>query len=104
MTRRRVVAFAQALTMILLLAPGPHPAGPAMVQAAVVPPPPGAVNVFDASGKGTGCQAGTRKYKGPGLPKDPAWPPGAEPTPSPSPEPAMNGQAKPTSAERRWAT
>jgi GH25 family lysozyme M1 (1,4-beta-N-acetylmuramidase) len=44
--------------------------------------------VFDAAGRGIGCQAGIRKYKGPGLPKDPPWPPGAEPTPSPTPSPS----------------
>jgi lysozyme len=99
MLLRRVVALAQALTMILLLAPGPHPGGPASVQAAVAPPQLGAVDVFDASGKGIGCQAGTRKYKGPGLPKDPPWPPGAEPTPSPTPEPSPEPSASAEAAE-----
>ncbi|MEA2027262.1 MAG: hypothetical protein U9O18_11270, partial [Chloroflexota bacterium] len=71
MTLRRVVALAQALTMILLLAPGPHLVGPSAVVAALQPADSDSVNVFDAAGKGIGCQAGIRKYKGPGLPKDP---------------------------------
>jgi GH25 family lysozyme M1 (1,4-beta-N-acetylmuramidase) len=96
MPLRRVVALAQALTMILLLAPGLDPVGPALVQAAAVPPrDASATNVFDASGKGIGCQAGTRKYKGPGLPKDPPWPPGAEPTPSPTPQPSPGPSSQP---------
>ena len=77
MTRRRVVAFAQALTMIMLLLPGPHTVGPSSLRAAFEPVETDAVNVFDAAGRGIGCQAGTRRYKGPGLPKDPPWPPGA---------------------------
>jgi lysozyme len=85
MPLRRVVAFAQALTMILLLLPGPGPAAPALVSAAFEPAQVEVVNVFDAAGKGIGCEAGTRKYRGPGLPKDPPWPPGAEPTPSAEP-------------------
>lgn len=72
--------------MIMLLAPGLYSVGPALVQAAVRPAEPApAVNVFDAAGTGIGCQAGTRKYTGPKAPKDPPWPPGAEPTPSAEP-------------------
>ncbi len=91
MTRRRVVAFAQALTMIMLLLPGPHAVGPSSLRAAFEPVETDAVNVFDAAGRGIGCQAGTRRYKGPGLPKDPPWPPGAKPTPTPEPtvEPSL---------------
>jgi len=87
MTLRRVVALAQALTMIMLLLPGPFSIGPAAVQAALRAPEPVPHTVYDADGKGIGCQTGGGKYKGPGLPKDPPWPPGAEPTPSPTPEP-----------------
>ncbi len=93
MTLRRVVAFAQALTMIMLLLPGPQPAGSLRVRAAAEPADAGPVNLFDAAGKGIGCQAGTRKYKGPGLPKDPPWPPGAEPTPEPTAEPSAQAGA-----------
>ena len=83
--------------MILLLAPGPHLVGPSAVVAALQPADTDSVNVFDAAGKGIGCQAGIRKYKGPGLPKDPPWPPGAEPTPSPvpTPEPTLEPSADP---------
>jgi lysozyme len=95
MPLRRAVAFAQALTLIMLLLPGPGPAAPALVSAAFQPAEHEAVNVFDAAGKGIGCQAGMRKYKGPGLPKDPPWPPGAEPTPSPEPT-AEPSAAQPT--------
>jgi GH25 family lysozyme M1 (1,4-beta-N-acetylmuramidase) len=99
MPSRRAVAFAQALTMILLLLPGPGPSGPAPVEAAVEPADAPAVNVFDAAGRGIGCQAGTRKYKGPALPKDPPWPPGAQPTPRPEPstEPSTEPSADPSS-------
>ncbi len=90
MTRYRVVALAQALTMIMLLLLGSHLAGPSPVRAAQQPVATDSVNVFDAEGKGIGCRAGTRKYKGPGLPKDPPWPPGAEPTPSPQPSPVAS--------------
>jgi GH25 family lysozyme M1 (1,4-beta-N-acetylmuramidase) len=94
----RAVAFAQALTMILLLLPGPGPAAPALARAAFEPAEDEVVNVFDAAGKGIGCQAGTRKYKGPGLPKDPPWPPGAEPTssPEPTPGPELTPSTEPT--------
>lgn len=81
--------------MILLLAPGPQQVGPTPVQAAIAPAEPSAVNLFDAAGNGIGCQAGTRKYKGPGLPKDPPWPPGAKPTPSPEPSPTVLPTASP---------
>ncbi len=87
MTPRRVVALAQALTMSMLLLPGPLSTGPAVVQAALQPADPAPGTVYDAAGKGIGCQPSSGKYKGPGLPKDPPWPPGAEPTPSPTPEP-----------------
>jgi len=73
--------------MIMLLLPGPTLFGPASVQAALEPAAPAPSTVFDASGKGIGCQSSSTKYKGPGLPKDPPWPPGAEPTPSPTPSP-----------------
>jgi GH25 family lysozyme M1 (1,4-beta-N-acetylmuramidase) len=76
--------------MILLLAPGPHLVGPSPVQAAFTPADEGPLTIYDATGRGIGCQAGTRKYKGPGLPKDPPWPPGAAPTPSPSPVPSAD--------------
>ncbi len=78
--------------MILLLAPGPHVVGPASVQAAIAPAEPEAVDVYAAAGKGIGCVVGSRRYKGPGLPKDPPWPPGAEPTPSPSPSPEPSAE------------
>lgn len=81
--------------MILLLLPGPHLVGPGPVRAARALPEPSAANVFDAAGKGIGCQSGTRKYKGPGLPKDPPWPPGAEATPSPTPEPSPEASSEP---------
>ncbi len=87
MTRRRVVALAQALTMIMLLLPGPLAIGPASVQAALRPVEPAPGVVYDAEGKGIGCQPSGTKYRAPGLPKDPPWPPGSEPTPSPTPEP-----------------
>ena len=87
MTLRRVVALAQALTMILILAPGPHVVGPSSVRAAIAPAEAGPVRVYDATGRGIGCQAGVRKYNGPKPPKDPPWPPGAEPTPTPEPSP-----------------
>ena len=73
--------------MILLLLPGPFSIGSASVQAALRPAEPGSATIYDAAGKGIGCQAGTRRYRGPGLPKDPPWPPGAEPTPTPQPAP-----------------
>ncbi len=79
--------------MSLLLLPGPLSIGPAPVHAALRPADPDASTVFDAAGKGIGCQAGTRKYKGPGLPKEPPWPPGAEPTPSPTPTPEPSADA-----------
>jgi GH25 family lysozyme M1 (1,4-beta-N-acetylmuramidase) len=87
MTLRRVVALAQALTISMLLLPGPHSTGPALVQAALQPADEAPATVYDAEGKGIGCQPSSQKYKGPGLPKDPPWPPGAKPTPSPTPEP-----------------
>lgn len=87
MTLRRVVTLAQALTISMLLLPGPLSVGPAVVEAALRPAEPDARIVYDAEGKGIGCQTGGSKYKAPGLPKDPPWPPGAEPTPSPTPEP-----------------
>ncbi len=96
MTFRRVVALAQALTMILLLLPGPLLVGPSPVRAALQPAEPDPETVYDAAGKGIGCQAGTRKYKGPGLPKDPPWPPGAEPTPSPVPSEGPAAEAAST--------
>jgi GH25 family lysozyme M1 (1,4-beta-N-acetylmuramidase) len=98
MTLPRVAALAQALTMILLLLPGPLAIGLAPVRAAVQPVDSPSERVLDASGRGIGCQAGTRKYKGPGLPKDPPWPPGAEPTPSPEQSPAAQASADPTIA------
>ena len=73
--------------MIMLLVPGPLSLGPALVQAALQPADAAPVIVYDAEGKGIGCQPSSQKYKGPGLPKDPPWPPGARPTPSPTPEP-----------------
>jgi GH25 family lysozyme M1 (1,4-beta-N-acetylmuramidase) len=87
MTHRRVVALAQALTMIMLLLPGPLSIGPVAVEAALRPAELDAQTVYDAAGKGIGCQPGGSKYKGPGLPKDPPWPPGSEPSPSPTPVP-----------------
>ena len=87
MTLRRVVALAQALTISMLLLPGPLSVGPAVVEAALRPAEPDARIVYDAEGKGIGCQPRGGKYRGPGLPKDPPWPPGSEPTPSPTPEP-----------------
>ncbi len=86
--------------MILLLAPGPHLVGPSSVVAALQPADTDSVNIFDAAGRGIGCQAGIRKYNGPGLPKDPPWPPGAEPTPSPVPtlEPTLEPSADPPHA------
>jgi GH25 family lysozyme M1 (1,4-beta-N-acetylmuramidase) len=93
MTLRRVVALAQALTMIMLLLPGPFAVGPALVQAALRPAEADPATVYDAQGKGIGCQPSGKKYRGPGLPKDPPWPPGAKPTPSPPPivdDPALS--------------
>ena len=87
MTLRRVVALAQASAMIMLLLPGPARFGPVVVEAARQPAVPDAGTVYDVAGKGIGCEPGGGKYRGPGLPKDPPWPPGAEPTPSPTPEP-----------------
>ena len=81
--------------MILLLLPGPLSIGPALVHAARQPADPDSPTILDAAGTGIGCQAGTRKYKGPGLPKDPPWPPGAEPTPSPKPSPSPESSAEP---------
>jgi GH25 family lysozyme M1 (1,4-beta-N-acetylmuramidase) len=92
MSLRRVVALAQALTMILLLAPGPHLVGPGSVQAAIAPAEPEAHGVYDAAGKGIGCVVGSRRYKGPREPRDPPWPPGAEPTPSPTPSPVPSAE------------
>jgi GH25 family lysozyme M1 (1,4-beta-N-acetylmuramidase) len=89
MTLRRVVALAQASTMIMLLLPGPTPVGPTPVQAALQPAEPAVSTIYDAAGKGIGCQTGGGRYKGPGLPKDPPWPPGAEPTPTPRPSPSL---------------
>ena len=97
MTVRRVVALAQALAMILLLAPGPHHAGPSPALAAVAQPgkDTSSSRAFAATGAGIGCQAGTTRYKGPKEPTDPPWPPGAEPTPSPQPsaEPSASASA-----------
>jgi GH25 family lysozyme M1 (1,4-beta-N-acetylmuramidase) len=97
MTRLRVVALAQALTMTLLLLPGPASFGPAAVHAARRAPEPQVSTVFDQAGKGVGCQTGGGKYKGPGLRKDPPWPPGAKPTPTPNPtpEPSASAEASP---------
>ncbi len=87
MTPRRVVALAQALTMIMLLVPGPQSIGPAPVEAALRPADEGPVTVYDAAGKGIGCQSPRERFRAPGLPNDPPWPPGTEPTPAPTPEP-----------------
>jgi GH25 family lysozyme M1 (1,4-beta-N-acetylmuramidase) len=95
MTRLRVVALAQALTMSLLLLPGPLATGPSAVEAALRPVEPDPTMVYDAAGKGIGCQSGGRKYRGPGLPKDPPWPPGAKPTPTPRPTPSLEPTAEP---------
>ena len=51
--------------------------------------------MLDATGKGIGCQSGTRKFKGPREPKDPPWPPGAKPTPSPAPTASADPFADP---------
>ncbi|MFV2062172.1 MAG: GH25 family lysozyme, partial [Chloroflexota bacterium] len=85
MTPRRVAAFAQTLALILIFAPGLQLLGASSVQAAIAPAEPRAGTVLDAIGNGIGCQAGTRKFKGPRDPKNPPWPPGARPTPSPTP-------------------
>lgn len=83
--------------MILLLLPGLNSIGPASVQAAITPAQPETARSFDAAGKGIGCVSGSRRYKGPREPRDPPWPPGAEPTPSPtpSPEPSLDAGASP---------
>jgi lysozyme len=96
MTLRRVVALAQAWTMIMLLLPGPPLIGPAVVEAALRPAEPEVTTVVDAEGKGIGCRAGSRKYKGPKLLKDPPWPPGAEPTPSPEPSREPDADTSPS--------
>jgi lysozyme len=90
MTPRRVVALAQALTMTMLLVPGPIPIGPGPVEAAPQPEQPGVQTLLGAEGTGIGCQTSGTKYRGPGLPKDPPWPPGSEPTPSPTPQPSLS--------------
>jgi lysozyme len=99
MTRRRVVALAQALTISMLLLPGPPSLGPPAVDAARRPAEAEPGTVYDAAGKGIGCAPAGGKYKGPGLRKDPPWPPGSEPTPSPaptsSPEPSAQADASP---------
>ena len=102
MTARRVVALAQALAMIILLAPGPLDAGRSPARAAVEAPEAGTATdlAFAATGTGIGCQAGTQRYRGPREPGDPPWPPGAEPTPSPAPsaEPSDIPAADPSAA------
>ena len=80
--------------MIMLLLPGPNTFGPALVQAALRSVESEVTTVFDAEGKGIGCQSSSKKYRGPGLPKDPPWPPGAEPTPTPSPTPSPEPSAE----------
>ena len=74
MTLRRVVALAQALTMISLLAPGLDLAGPAPVRAAPTPAEQMSADIFDVEGKGFGC-TDPSKFRGPRLPKEPPWPP-----------------------------
>ena len=98
MTLRRVAAFAQTLAIVsIILTPGLQPGGPTSARAAIAPADPAADVVFDATGNGIGCQAGSRKFKGPREPRDPPWPPGAEPTPTPSAIPS----ADPALVERR---
>jgi len=98
MTLRRVVALAQALTMIMLLLPGPLPVGPSAVEAALRPAESDPSVVYDAAGKGIGCLPGGKRYKGPTVPKDPPWPPGAEPTPTPEPTPSLQPSLEPETA------
>ncbi|MGD8487069.1 MAG: GH25 family lysozyme [Chloroflexota bacterium] len=88
MPRRRAVALAQALTLSLLLLPGLPAVGPATVEAARRPIEPEPSTIYDAAGKGIGCQTGGRTFKGPRLPSDPPWPPGAKPSPTPEPSPS----------------
>lgn len=91
--------------MTLLLAPGPDPVGPSSAIAAVRPAGPApSVNVFDATGKGIGCQTRSSRYQGPKEPEDPPWPPGAEPTPAPepsiepSPQPLADASTEPAAS------
>jgi GH25 family lysozyme M1 (1,4-beta-N-acetylmuramidase) len=87
MTVPRIVALAQALAMIMILAPGPHASAPASTLALSAPPPTGDDTrlIFGAAGSGIGCEVGADRFRGPRSPGDPPWPPGAEPTPSPAP-------------------
>src|SRR6187401_1059527 len=98
MTFRRIAALAQALTMTMLLLPGPGALGPGSASAALRAPDPGsdATTVFDATGRGIGCQARSARFRGPTSPSDPPWPPGAEPSPSPPPEPSPSPGTEPS--------
>jgi GH25 family lysozyme M1 (1,4-beta-N-acetylmuramidase) len=98
MTRRRTVALAQALSMILLLAPWPGPGD--LLRSHILASAAQSVRdrIVDASGDGVGCRAGTRRFRGPPDPSDPPWPPGAEPSPMPeaSPAPSVDPSADPS--------
>jgi GH25 family lysozyme M1 (1,4-beta-N-acetylmuramidase) len=89
MTVSRVVALAQALAMIMILAPGPRALGPAPARAVTAPLPAGhpAQVIANVTGRGIGCETSATRYRGPREPGDPPWPLGAEPTPSPEPSP-----------------
>ena len=91
MTVRRVAALAQALTMITLLLPGSELLGPGVAQAALqrLDSDHASSDVFDATGRGIGCQPRSARFRGPNPPSDPPWPPGAEPTPTPRPQPSV---------------
>jgi GH25 family lysozyme M1 (1,4-beta-N-acetylmuramidase) len=97
MTVRRIAALAQALAMTTLLLPGPDVLGPASTWAAVEPPPPSSqsTTVFDAAGRGIGCEPRSARFRGPQPPRDPPWPPGAEPSPSPEPPASPAPDASP---------
>ena len=85
--------------MSLLLLPGPLSTGPSAVEAARQPVELDPTTIYDAEGKGIGCRGGGKKYRGPGLPKDPPWPPGAAPTPSPEPSPTVEPSSEPANED-----
>ena len=93
MTVTRVVALAQALAMIMLLAPAPTSLPPVSAQSrsAAAAQPARVVNTLG----GIGCVVKSGVFKGVKVPSDPPWPPDAEPTAAPSGLPAVDPLASP---------